>query len=167
MHLAKAWTAIDRLSIVWKSDLSDKIKQDFFQAVAVSLLLYGCTVWTLIKRMEKRLDENYAEILQAILNISKKQHPPNSCTVTYHLWNHPSKTNKTCRTLQEKQGQTHKWRSSMDHYTWTCQCWPTSNNLFTSAVCGHRCSLSGMMEDRHGWSERLREINAVSKTWWW
>ena len=28
--LVKAWTAIDRLSIIWKSDLSDKIKRVFF-----------------------------------------------------------------------------------------------------------------------------------------
>ena len=28
--LAKARNAIDRLSIMWKSDLSDKIKRDFF-----------------------------------------------------------------------------------------------------------------------------------------
>ena len=27
--LAKAWTAIDRLSVIWKSDLSDKIKHSF------------------------------------------------------------------------------------------------------------------------------------------
>ena len=27
----------------WKSDLPDKIKQEFFQAVDVSVLLYGCT----------------------------------------------------------------------------------------------------------------------------
>ena len=27
MRLAKAWTAIDRLSILWKSDLTDKMKQ--------------------------------------------------------------------------------------------------------------------------------------------
>ena len=27
--LAKAWTAIDRLSVIWKSDLFDKIKQFF------------------------------------------------------------------------------------------------------------------------------------------
>ena len=26
IYLAKAWTAIDRLSVIWKSDLSDKIK---------------------------------------------------------------------------------------------------------------------------------------------
>ena len=29
IRLAKAWTAIDRLSIIWKSGLSDKIKRDF------------------------------------------------------------------------------------------------------------------------------------------
>ena len=29
-RLAKAWTAIDRLSVIWKSDLTDKIKRSFF-----------------------------------------------------------------------------------------------------------------------------------------
>ena len=29
MWLAKAWTAIDMLSVIWKSDLTDKIKQFF------------------------------------------------------------------------------------------------------------------------------------------
>ncbi len=28
-RLTKAWTAIDRLSIIWKSDLTDKMKQFF------------------------------------------------------------------------------------------------------------------------------------------
>ena len=32
MRLAKAWTAIGRLSVMWKSDLSDKIKRSFFQS---------------------------------------------------------------------------------------------------------------------------------------
>ena len=36
-----------------------------------------------------------------------------------HLKNHPSTTNKICETLLEKQGRTHKWRSSMDLYTAT------------------------------------------------
>ena len=30
-RLTKAWTAIDRLSIIWKSDPTDKIKRSFFQ----------------------------------------------------------------------------------------------------------------------------------------
>ena len=57
-QLAKAWAAIDRLSVIWKSDLTDKMKCSFFQAAVVSILLYGCTTWTLTKYMEKKLDSN-------------------------------------------------------------------------------------------------------------
>ena len=72
---AKAWTEFDRLSVIWKSDLTDKIKRSFFQAAAVSILLYGCTTWTLTKRMEKKLDGNYTRMLRAILNKSRRQYP--------------------------------------------------------------------------------------------
>ena len=54
IHRIRKWTAIVRLSIVSKSDLSDKIKQDIFQAAVVSLLLYGCTTSTLTKHMGKK-----------------------------------------------------------------------------------------------------------------
>ena len=60
-RLAKAWAAIDRLSVIWKLDLTDKMKRSFFQAAVVSILLYGCTTWTLNKRMEKKLDGNYTK----------------------------------------------------------------------------------------------------------
>ena len=73
--LTKAWTAIDKLSIVWKSDLTDKMKRSFFQEAVVSILLYGCTTWTLTKRLEKKLDGNYTRMLRAILNKSWRQHP--------------------------------------------------------------------------------------------
>ena len=66
-RLAKAWTIIDKLSVIWKSDLTDKIKRSFFQAMVVSILLYVCTTWTLTKRMEKKLDGNYARTLQGIV----------------------------------------------------------------------------------------------------
>ena len=29
-RLTKAWTAVNRLSIIWKSDLTDKMKRSFF-----------------------------------------------------------------------------------------------------------------------------------------
>ena len=74
-RLAKAWTAIDWLSVIWKSDLTNKIKRSFFQAAVVSILLYGCTSWTLTKRMEKNLVSNYTRMLRAILNKSWGQHP--------------------------------------------------------------------------------------------
>ena len=63
--LAKAWTAIDWLSIVWKSDLSDKSKQDFFQAVVVSILLYRCTTNVLRKMYwENVLRKSFTETTQ-------------------------------------------------------------------------------------------------------
>ena len=74
-RLTKAWTAIDRLSIIWKSDLTDKMKCSFFQAAVVLILLYGCTTWTLTKRLEKKLDGNYTRMLRAILNNFWRQHP--------------------------------------------------------------------------------------------
>ena len=64
IRLAKAQTAIDRLSIMWKSDLSNEMKQDFFQAVAVSVVLYRCTTGTLTKRLEKKLEGNYTRVLR-------------------------------------------------------------------------------------------------------
>ena len=74
MQLTKAWTAIDGLLVIWKSDLTDKMKSSFFQAVIMSILQYGCTTWMLIKRLEKRLHGNYT-MLRAILNRSWRQHP--------------------------------------------------------------------------------------------
>ena len=62
-RLTKAWTAINRLSIIWKSDLTAKMKRSLFQAAVASILLYGCTTWTLTKRLEKKLDGNYTRML--------------------------------------------------------------------------------------------------------
>ena len=81
-RLTKAWTAIDKLSVIWKSDQTDKRKRSFFQAVVVLILLYGCTTWTITKRLEKKLDGNYTRMLRAILNKSWKWHPTNY-TATY------------------------------------------------------------------------------------
>ena len=67
-RLTKAWTAINKLSVIWKSDLTDKMKRSFFQAAVVSMLLCGCITWTLTKRLEKKLDGNYTRMLRAILN---------------------------------------------------------------------------------------------------
>ena len=94
----------------------DKMKRSFFRAVIVSILLYGCTTWTLNKWMEKKLDGNYTRMLRAILNnLEAKLHkvaairPP-----TTHHENYQSQTNQTCRTLLEKQGRAHKRCSPMD-----------------------------------------------------
>ena len=83
-QLAKAWTAKYRLSVIWKSGLTDRIKRSFLQAAIVSILLYRRTTWTLTKRMEIKLDGNYTRILRAILNRSWGQHPHSSYTAIYN-----------------------------------------------------------------------------------
>ena len=74
MQLVKDWTGSDRLSVIWKSDLSEKIKHSFFQAAVMSILLYRCTTWMLTKHIERKLDGNCSRILRAALNKSWRQH---------------------------------------------------------------------------------------------
>ena len=74
-RLAKALTAIEWQLVIWKSDLFDKIKRNFFQAAVVSTLLCGCIRWTLTKAKEKKLNGNCTRMLRAILNKYCRQHP--------------------------------------------------------------------------------------------
>ena len=78
---AWTWTAIDRLSVMWKSDLIDRIKRSFFQVAVVSIVLCGCATWTLTKRKEKKLDGNYTRMLRAILNKSCRVAPHKAAAV--------------------------------------------------------------------------------------
>ena len=104
-RLTKAWTAIYRISIIWKSDLTDKMKRSFFQAAVVSILLYGCTTWTLTKRLEKKLDGNYTRMLRAILNKSWRQQPTG-----HQLYGHLLPITKTIQVRRTRHAG-HCWRS--------------------------------------------------------
>ena len=102
-RLTKAWTAINRLSIIWKSDLTHKMKRSFFfQAAVTSILLYGCTTWTLTKRLEKKLDGNYTRMLRAILNKSWRQHPKR-----HQLYGHLPPITKTIQVRRTRQHEKH------------------------------------------------------------
>ena len=104
-RLTKVWTAIDKLSIIWKSNQTVKMKRSIFQEAVVSILLYGCTTWTLTKRLEKKLDGNYTRMLRAILNKSWRQHP-----TSHQLYGHLPPTAKTIQ-VRETRLAGHCWRS--------------------------------------------------------
>ena len=81
------------------------MKHSFFQAAVVSILLYGCTTWTLTKRLKKKLDGNYTRMLRAILNKSWRQH------VTRHrLYGHLPPITKTIQ-VRPTNHAGHCWRS--------------------------------------------------------
>ena len=172
-RLTKAWTAINRLSIIWKSDLIDKMKRSFFQAAVASILLYGCTTWTLTKRLEKKLDGNYTRMLRAILNKSWRQHP-----TRHQLYGHLPPITKTIQVRRTRHAG-HCWRSRdeliSDVLLWT----PTHGRAkagrpartYIQQLCEDTgcCpeDLPETMKDREKWWERVRDIRATSTTWWW
>ena len=104
-RLGEAWTANDRVSVIWKSDLTDKMKRSFFQAAIVSILRYGCTSWTLIKRMEKKLDGNYTRMLRSIVNKFRRQHPAKQ-----QLYGHLLPITKTIK-IRRSRYAGHCWRN--------------------------------------------------------
>ena len=169
-RITKAWTAIDKLSIIWKSDRTDKMKCSFFQAAVVSILLYGCTTWTLTKRLEKKLDGNYTRMLRAILNKSWRQHP-----TRHQLYGHLPTITKTIKVRRTRQTG-HCWRSRdeliSDVLLWT----PTYGRAkagrpartYIQQLCEDTgCSpedLPEAMNDREKWRERVRDIRAGGTT---
>ena len=172
-RLTKAWTAINRVLIIWKSDLTDKMKCSFFQAAVVSILLYGCTTWTITKRVEKKLDSNYTRMLWAILNKSWRQHP-----TRHQLYGHLPPITKTIQVRWTRHAG-HCWRSRdeliSDVLLWT----PTYGlakagrpaRTYIQQLCEDMgCSpedLPEVMNDREKWRERVRDIRASGTTWWW
>ena len=169
-RLTKAWTAIDRLSIIWKSDLTDKMKRSFFQAAVVSILLYGCTTWTLTKRQEKKLDCNYTRMLWAILNKSWRQHPTKQ-----QLYGHLPPIKKTIQVRRPRRAGHCRDELISDVLLWT----PTYGRAkagqpartYIQQLCEDTgcCpkNLPEAMNDREGWRERVRDIRAAGTTWWW
>ena len=171
-RLTKAWTAINRLSIIWKSDLTDKMKRSFFLTAVASILLCGCTTWTLTKQLEKKLDGNYTWMLRAILNKSWRQHP-----TRHQLYGHLPPITKTIQVRRTRHAG-HCWRSRdeliRDVLLWT----PTYGRAkaarpartYIQQLCEDTgCSpedLPEVMNDREKWRERVRDICATSTTWW-
>ena len=91
--LTKAWTGIDRLPVIWKSDLTDKMKRSFFQAAVMSILLYRCTTWTLTKRLEMKLDGNLHKNAASNIEQVMEAAPHKAAAVlplTTHHENYPS-----------------------------------------------------------------------------
>ncbi len=81
------------------------MKRSFFQAALVSILLYGCTIWTLTIWMEKKLDGNYTRMLQATLNKPWRQHPSKQ-----QLYGHLPPITKTIKDRRTRHAG-HCWRS--------------------------------------------------------
>ena len=172
-RLAKSWTAFDWLSVIWKSDLTDKMKRSFFQAAVVSILQYGCTTWTLTERMGKKLDGNYTRMQRAILNKSWGQHPSKK-----QLYCHLPPITKTSKVRRTRHAG-HCWRGR-DELISAVLLWTPSHGranagwsarTYIQQLCENTgCSpedLPEAMNDREEKRESVRDIRAGGTTRWW
>ena len=137
----------------------------------MSILLYGCTPWILTKRMEKTFDGNYTRMLRDILNKSWRQQ--SSKQQLYGLLPPITKTIQVRRTRHAG----HCWKSKEELISNVFPLNPShgrekfrrpARTNIQQLCADSRCSLEdlpGVIEDRDGWLERVREILASSTTW--
>ena len=146
----------------------------FFQAAVVSILLCGCTTWTLSKRIEKKLDGNYTRMLREILTKFWRQH-----STKQQLYVHLPPITKTIQ-IRRNRHAGNCW-GSRDNLISDVLLWTSSHGrakaerparTYIQQLCadtGYRPEdQPGAMDDREGWRERVRDIRADSATsWWW
>ena len=141
--------------------------------MVVLILLYGCTTWTLTKRLEKKLDSNYTRMLRAILNKPWRQHP-----TRHQLYGHLPPIMKTIQVRRTRHAW-HWWRSRdkliSDVLLWTPTYGQAKAGRPTRTYIQQLCEDMGccpedlpeVMNDREKWRERVRDIRASGTTWWW
>ena len=144
-----------------------------FQAAVTSILLYGCTTWTLTKRLEKKLDGNYTRMLRAILNKSWWQHP-----TRHQLYGHLPPITKTIQVRRTRYAG-HCWRSRDELIRHVLLLTPTHGHAkagrpartYIQQLCEDTgcCPehLPWAMNDKEEWRERVRDIRDTSAIWWW
>ena len=139
----------------------------------VLILLYGCTRWTLTKRMDQKLD-GILLILQAISNESWRQHHTKQ-----QLYGHLppiTKTIKVRRTRHAGHCRGSKDKLISDILQWTRSHGWAKAGLPARTYIQQFCAdtryspedLPEAMDSREGWRGRVRDIHTDDVTsWWW
>ena len=122
------------------------MKRSFFQTAVASILLYGCTTWTLTKRLEKKLDGNYTRMLRAILNKSWRQHP-----TRHQLYGHLPPIMKTIQVRRTRHAG---------------HCWRSRDELISDVLlwAPHMAVQKQDDQHEHAFSNYVRIRNVVQKT---
>ena len=169
-RLTKAWTAINRLSIIWKSDLTDIDKTQFLPGSGridtVIWMHYMDSKKTAGEEARRQLHKNAASNLEK----SWRQHP-----TRHQLYGHLPPITKTIQVRRTRHAG-HCWRSRdeliSDVLLWT----PTHGRAkagrpartYIQQLCEDTgcCpeDLPEAMNDKEKWRERVRDIRATSTT---
>ena len=155
--LTMAGTAIDKLSIIWKTDLKDKIESSgrIDSAIWMHYLDANKTVG---EKARRQLHKNAASNIKQVLEAAPEKH---------QLYVHLPPITKTIQVRRSRD------ELRIDVLLWT----PTYGRAkagrpaWTQQLCENSgCTpedLPEAMDDREKWWERVRVIRAGSMTWWW
>ena len=139
----------------------------------MSILIYGCTTWTLTKRLDNKLDGNYTRMLTALLNKSWQQHP-----ARHQIYGHLPTIAKNIQARRTRHAG-HCWRIKDELVSDVLLRSPAygqskarrTSRTYIQQLCDDMgCNpedLPEVMNDREMWKENVRYIRAGRTTWWW
>ena len=171
-RLTKAWTAINRLSIIWKSDLTDKMKRSFFRERRIDTAIWMHNMdsnKTAGEEARRQLHKNAASNLEQFLAATPHKtptvRPPASITKTIqvrrtrhagHCWRSRDELISDVLLWTPTHGRANAGRPARTYIQQLCE---------DTGCCPE--DLPRAMNDREKWRERVRDIRATSMTWWW
>ena len=136
--------------------MTDEMKRSFFQAAVVSILLYGCTTWTITKRLEKKLDATTQKCWERYWTNPGDNTPRDSnCTATclpsrklYRL-DEPDTPDTAGEARTSTYGQAKAGRPARTYIQQLCE----------DTGCNPE-DLPEAMNDREKWREMFKDIRA-------
>ena len=108
IRIAKAWTALNSMNIIWKSKLSTRFKRHFFQSCSrISACLRFCYL-DFNNILREKVDGTYTCMLRAVTNKSLRDHLTNE-----QLYGDIPKISKSIR-MKRLRFAGHCWRSKYE-----------------------------------------------------
>ena len=163
-QLAKGWTASDRLSVIWKSDLTDKIKRSFSKQQSCRYCYMDALHGRELNVWRKHLMAITQECYEQYWTSAGGQQTPFTKTIQVRRTRHA----KRC------------WRSKdepiSDILLWTSSYRRAKSGRPARTYLQQLCAdigysledFPGAIDDRDGGQERVREVRTGSATWcWW
>ena len=151
------------------------MKRSFFQAAVVLILLYGCTTYTLTKRLEEETRRQLHKNAASNIETSPGGNTPQGT----QLYGHLSPITKPIQVRRTRHAG-HCWRSRDELISnvllWTpTYGWAKARDDLLEhtlpQVCEDtECSPEDLPEarnDREKWRESVRDICTSGRTWWW
>lgn len=165
---AKAWSALNKMDTIWKSDMKKELKVKFFRATVESVLMYGAETWTLNKKLERELDGCYTRMLRVVNNVTWKDHMSNKVlygnlpqvTATLrerrirfigHIWRSKNELASKLLLWDPKQGKRSRGRPAITYI-----------DQLESDTGLYRNELPQVMQDREQWKEIVKRVRVRS-----